>query len=270
MPIIYRAARAEDLQRASQLVVCSINELSERHGFGPMATVRPPTFSLFSLSDDPHGLWVAEDANEILGFAFSWICGDLWFLAQLFVSPDQQGRGIGQELLRRTFEHALKANASARALITFAFNSVSQGLYIRYKLFPRCPIYNFSVDREDLIRGLSEEEELRCEPLANTPSHLDHLATIDACAFGGLTREASQLPDQRWIVARRVALRGRRVRRLCLCCRWSHRAVGGDAENRTWCCVQDGAESCRRRHLSTGVGVYPEFLRGGLERSRRA
>ncbi len=103
MPIIYRAARAEDLQRASELVVCSINELSERHGFGPMATVRPPTFSHFSLSDDPHGLWVAEDANEILGFAFSWICGDLWFLAQLFVSPDQQGRGIGQELLRRAF-----------------------------------------------------------------------------------------------------------------------------------------------------------------------
>jgi GNAT superfamily N-acetyltransferase len=185
MPVIYRAARAEDLQRASELIVCSINELSERHGFGPMATVRPPTFSHFSLGDDPHGLWVAEEANEILGFAFSWICGDLWFLAQLFVSPGQQGRGIGQELLRRTFEHALKAKAGVRALITFAFNSVSQGLYIRHELFPRCPIYNFSVEREDLIRRLSDgEEELRCAPLANTPSHLDHLATIDACALG--------------------------------------------------------------------------------------
>jgi hypothetical protein len=42
--------------------------------------VRPPAFSRFSLSDDPEGLWVAEDDGEILGFAFSWLCGDLWFL----------------------------------------------------------------------------------------------------------------------------------------------------------------------------------------------
>ena len=55
-----------------------------------------------------------------------------------------------QELLRRTFEHALKAKAGVRAPITFVFNSVSQGLYIQHKLFPRCPIYNFSVEREDL------------------------------------------------------------------------------------------------------------------------
>jgi hypothetical protein len=39
-------------------------------------------------------LWVAEDADEMLGFAWSWICGDLWFLAQLFVSPGHQGRSI--------------------------------------------------------------------------------------------------------------------------------------------------------------------------------
>ena len=34
MPILYRPARAEDLQRAGELVVASINELCERHGFG--------------------------------------------------------------------------------------------------------------------------------------------------------------------------------------------------------------------------------------------
>jgi hypothetical protein len=33
-----------------------------------------------------------------------WVCGDLWFLAQLFVSPDHQGRSIGNELLKRTFK----------------------------------------------------------------------------------------------------------------------------------------------------------------------
>lgn len=58
----------------------------------------PPNFQLFSLADDPDGLWVAEDDGRILGFAWSWICGDIWFLAQLFVSPDRQGGSVGREL----------------------------------------------------------------------------------------------------------------------------------------------------------------------------
>jgi ribosomal protein S18 acetylase RimI-like enzyme len=184
MPVTYRAARAEDLQRAGELVVHSLNELCERHGFGPIATVRPPIFSQFSLRDDPDGLWLAEEADQILGFAFSWVCGDLCFLAQLFVSPDHQGRGIGQELLRLTFEHATNAKAAVRALIAPAFNNVSQGLYLRHGLFPRCSIHSFSVERDELIRRLSKEEQLRCTQLANAPSHLDDLATIDACALG--------------------------------------------------------------------------------------
>ena len=95
MSAVCRPARPEDLERADALVVRSINDLTERHGFGPMVVPRPPRFQLFSLNDEPDGLWVAEDADQILGFAFSWVCGDLWFLAQLFVSPGQQGNGIG-------------------------------------------------------------------------------------------------------------------------------------------------------------------------------
>jgi GNAT superfamily N-acetyltransferase len=124
MPILCRRAREEDLERSDQLVVASINDLTQRHGFGPMAAAHPPEFQLFSLKDDAGGLWVAEEADEILGFAWSWVCGDLWFLAQLFVSPDHQGRSIGNELLIRTFEHAKKSGATNRALITFSFNTV--------------------------------------------------------------------------------------------------------------------------------------------------
>ena len=68
-----------------------------------MAASSPPAFQLFSLKDDADGLWVAEEAGEILGFAWSWVCGDLWFLAQLFVSPDHQGRSIGNELAQTDF-----------------------------------------------------------------------------------------------------------------------------------------------------------------------
>src|SRR3984893_164859 len=183
MPLVYRPARAQDLERADAIVIASINDLTERHGFGPMAVSRPPNFQSFSLKDDAGGLWVAEDAGEILGFAWSWVCGDLWFLAQLFVSPGQQGRGIGNELIKRTFEHAQKSGAAHKALITFTFNTVSQGLYIRHGLSPRFPIYNFSVAREFLM-GRLRGAQLRYVPLEETASHLHSLAQIDARALG--------------------------------------------------------------------------------------
>jgi GNAT superfamily N-acetyltransferase len=55
----------------------------------------------------------------MLGFAFSWVCGGLWFLAELFVSPVHQGRGIGNELLTRTLDQARKVGATNKALIQY-------------------------------------------------------------------------------------------------------------------------------------------------------
>ncbi|HEY1983396.1 MAG TPA: GNAT family N-acetyltransferase, partial [Xanthobacteraceae bacterium] len=183
MPVVYRPACQADLERADALVVRSINDLTERHGFGPMAAPSPPHFQTFSLADDPGGLWVAEDAGEILGFAFSWICGDLWFLAQLFVSPDGQGHNVGRELLNRTLEHADKGAASNKALITFAFNKVSQGLYIGHGLFPRMPIYSFSVERQGLIDRLPNAQ-LQYVALRDSASWLEDLAMIDRKVLG--------------------------------------------------------------------------------------
>jgi ribosomal protein S18 acetylase RimI-like enzyme len=183
MSIDFRPARADELQRAQELVVRSINDLTERHGFGPMATVRPPDFQLFSVKDDPDGLWVAEADGDIVGFALSWVCGDLWFLAELFVAPGHQGRGIGNKLLARTFEHARRTGATNKGLITFTFNLVSQGLYIRHGLLPRLPIYLFSVARDTLMPHL-QEEKLRYMPIEPTASHLKTLAQLDVSTLG--------------------------------------------------------------------------------------
>jgi ribosomal protein S18 acetylase RimI-like enzyme len=182
MSLVYRRARAEDLAPSDALVVATINDLTERHGFGAMASSSPPNFQLFSLNDDPEGLWIAEEGGHILGFAWSWVCGDVWFLAQLFVDPAQQGRGIGNELLKRTLEHARKSGATHKALITFTFNRVSQGLYIRHGLFPRVPIYFLGAGQKEL-RGLPEPR-LRALPIDDTATHMKKLAEIDTCAVG--------------------------------------------------------------------------------------
>ena len=183
MPAEIRLARAEELGAAQQLVVASINQLTERHGFGAMASIRPPDFQSFSLRDDPEGLWVAEADGDLIGFAFSWVCGDLWFLAELFVAPDQQGGGVGRQLLSRTLEHASRAGATTKALITFTFNVVSQGLYIRHGLFPRTPIYFFSLRRED-FKPRPQEESLRFRPVSNSASDLTRLVGIDTNVLG--------------------------------------------------------------------------------------
>jgi ribosomal protein S18 acetylase RimI-like enzyme len=199
MPVVYRPARAQDLERADAVVVSTINHLTEGHGFGPMASPHPPQFQLFSLKDDPSGLWVAEDDDEIIGFAWSWACGDLWFLAQLFCVPGRQGGGIGDELLTRTLDHARKSNAANRALITFAFNAVSQGLYIRHGFFPRFPIYSFGADR-NFLKGRLHAPLLRCVPIEDTASHLDALAEIDARALS-----VSREKHHRYLISEGVA-----------------------------------------------------------------
>src|SRR5262249_28716625 len=183
MPIIYRPARTTDLVRADELVVGSINDLTERHGFGKIASPRPPPFQLFSLKEDRDGLWVAEDDGGMVGFAWSWVCGNLWFLAQLFISTERQGSGIGNELIKRTWKPAKDRGAANKALITFTFNTVSQGLYLRHGIFPRFPIYFFSV-ASDRLKEREEGPQFRCVQLEETSPHLRHLAGIDAQALG--------------------------------------------------------------------------------------
>ena len=187
MSIKLRPARADELQCAQELIVSSINDLTVRHGFGAMASVRPATFQLYCFNEDPGGFWVAEDEGEIVGSAFSWVCGDLWFLAELFIAPQMQGGGVGRQLLQETLRHAGHAGAKTRALITFSFNTVSQGLYMRYGMFPRLPVYMFNADRKSLAssRTGGRLEFRRAEA---SGSHLATLGALDMSALG-ISRE---------------------------------------------------------------------------------
>jgi GNAT superfamily N-acetyltransferase len=182
MQTTIRPARTDELPATQELVVRSINDLTVRHGFGAIASVRPADFQLYSLKDDPDGLWVAEANGEISGFAFSWVCGPFWFLAELFVAPGLQGRGIGDALLKRTLDHASKAGAQNKALITFTFNTVSQGLYIRHGLYPRLPINFFKADAK-VVRERGGET-LHHANIGDTDFDHAQLANLDADALG--------------------------------------------------------------------------------------
>ena len=79
MPLVYRPALAQDLARADPLVVASINDLTERHGFGSMATIQFRTSALSrhgsisilrkprSLLDPPASSWRRFHPSLLLG-----------------------------------------------------------------------------------------------------------------------------------------------------------------------------------------------------------
>ena len=183
MQITYRPSRLEDLERADALVVTAINDLTERHGFGAMASASPPRFQSLCIRSDPRGLWTAEEDGDPVGFAWSWVRDEFWFLAQLFVKPGVQARGIGGELLRRTIEHADHAGTKQQALVTFAFNTVSQGLYIRHGFAPRFTVYSMSAPR-GLIAAAGVRSSMDVRPLDGSNDEALALSEVDRLALG--------------------------------------------------------------------------------------
>ena len=179
MAIIYREARHEDLAPAMEVVNQSINDLMQQHRFEGHAASVTTEFLAFSLEDDPEGLWVAEDAGRVIGLGFSWICGRFWFLADLFVLPEYQGQSVGSELMQLTHNHARKHDADNRALITFAYNRASIGLYAKQGLFPREPLYTVGAPSAALLERINKElawtgldgSASQIEALKYTPNH---------------------------------------------------------------------------------------------------
>jgi hypothetical protein len=88
-----------------------------------------------------------------------------------------------QRVDQGTLEHAEKSGAPNQALITFSFNTVSQGLYICHGLLPRFPIYSVGIAREQLI-GRVRGPQFDVTPLEEDASTLRRLAQADARVVG--------------------------------------------------------------------------------------
>lgn len=71
------------------------------------------------LRTDPDGCWVAERGDgEVVGYALALRRETLWVLASFVVRPDEQGRGVGTQLLAAAAQHGrgcLRAALSASA-----------------------------------------------------------------------------------------------------------------------------------------------------------
>jgi len=183
MDVAYRPARPEDLEAGLGIVVQAYNDLRVRNGLRPV-TLREPVFQRFAYAEDPTGLWVAEVEGTIIGFAFSWMRQRFWYLAQLFIRPDIQARGVGQALMSRTLEQAARNDADNRALITAGYNMASTGLYIRNGLYPREPLYRLVAPGVVLAGALVAESSTETMPLGASPCDYAWLDMVEEAVIG--------------------------------------------------------------------------------------
>jgi len=106
-----------------------------------------------------------------------------WCLSQLFARPEAQAKGIGQALLAKTLMQAERNGAANRALITFASNIASTGLYLKNGLYPREPLYEMAAPAQAVAHNLADGG-YDSTPIAPWPEPDDWTRPIDQALLG--------------------------------------------------------------------------------------
>lgn len=114
MQVVIRPAREPDLEAMAAITATSYLEVDERTfqrawpDPQPRRSARDGAWmkrTRHCLLTDPEGCWVAEVDGEIVGGAISRVRELMWILASFAVKPDQQGHGIGLQLLAAAMHH---------------------------------------------------------------------------------------------------------------------------------------------------------------------
>ena len=102
------------------------------------------------MDHDPDGFFTAVESDETLGFAAAFVRSRQFFLSELWVLPQHQGKGAGELLLKKTLLYGDRSGA--REFLTLVpCEPEIQGLLLRYGFRPLTPVYQFHIDRAAAI-----------------------------------------------------------------------------------------------------------------------
>lgn len=171
-PVQFRPAGETDLTGEWVVFNRAMGSLYTQHGFPRNETPfeRFATPHRHLLRHDADRCLVAVADDQVVAFVAAIVRNDMWFLSALFVDPEHQGEGIGQQLLRRASE----GWPARRITITDSIQPVSNALYARMGMLPSTPILVMG-------GGPKVEAPVGLEPRAPSPADL---APLDQAAYG--------------------------------------------------------------------------------------
>ena len=184
--ITVRPGEERDAHDAFQVFRLAINEFH-------MRTCQPPvsdrddqsSWYLHVLRHDAERFWVAERKRRLVGFSAAIVRGSWWFLSNLFVLPQRQGRGVGRELLERALSGALEAGV--QATITEAMQPVSNTMYGRHDMLPWLPLVSYRAPLERVRLARPAPQALRAAGLEAEPldeANVGELRPVDMAVLG--------------------------------------------------------------------------------------
>ena len=187
MRITFRAMTDADLSVARYIGREAMESLERSQGGEPQPWLpSEPRTLRHLLRTDPGGAWIAEINDVAVGYAMALARGDIWFLSQLFVQPDQHGHGIGSELLRRAQEYGRSEGARVYSVVA-STSQAAHALYMRAGMFAVAIGYRMSgplVPLLDLASVGSERDRIdTCD------GRSDAIALLDREMFGAERRQ---------------------------------------------------------------------------------
>jgi GNAT superfamily N-acetyltransferase len=184
--VTYRPGTVADSYTVFKLFEETLADLSRRLGSTEPTSWQDPAAlermwqerrSLYEhLARSAAHFWLAFSASQVIGFGRSILRDGLLELTEFFVRPDQQARGVGQELLLRVFP---KAEVAQRSVIA-STDIPAQVLYLKAGAYPRFPIYYFWRTPTPALVAT----DLSFEPITASSKNLAILGKLDRAIIG--------------------------------------------------------------------------------------
>ena len=192
---LVRPMREDDLAAFGEITATSYHQVDVRSHprSWPDPVRRPPgrtgawiDRTRAALVTDPAGCWVAEVDGEVVGGAVSRVRELMWILASFAVRPDQQGQGIGAQLMAAALHHG---RGCLRGMFAA---SADPGAVRRYRLA------GFDLHPQMLLRGSVDRSAIPVVDRVRegTAADIDLLDSVDR-----QTRGAAHLSDHELLLS---------------------------------------------------------------------
>jgi N-acetylglutamate synthase-like GNAT family acetyltransferase len=122
-----RAAGDEDAPAISALVRAAYQHYEPLIGRTPL-----PMLTDYAVAIREHAVWVIEETGQIVGVLELDRRDDHLWVENVAVSPDQQGRGLGRQLLRHAEDEARRHGLHETGLLTNERYVANIEMYTRY------------------------------------------------------------------------------------------------------------------------------------------